>query len=157
MFGSEFGSDLAPTLVVVGRALLGCLFVGGGIRHLTIFAAIAKDMGRRGVPFPRLVLAAGTAFQIAAGTLLILGMFVAPAALGLIVFTIVATVMMLNFWDMAGETRGWASTTGYPTSALSAGCCSWPLKACFERSPLQSGDFGRQRRLLCWPMFRSDP
>ncbi len=76
MFGSEFGSDLAPTLVVVGRALLGCLFVGGGIRHLTIFAAIAKDMGRRGVPFPRLVLAAGTAFQIAAGTLLILGMFV---------------------------------------------------------------------------------
>jgi putative oxidoreductase len=103
-----FGSELAPTLMVVGRALLGCLFVGGGLRHLTIFAAIANDMAKRGVPLPRLALAAGTAFQIAAGTLLILGMFVVPAALGLIVFTVAATVMMLNFWDMAGETRGWA-------------------------------------------------
>jgi len=103
-----FGSDLAPALVVVGRALLGCLFVAGGLRHLTIFAAIAKDMERRRVPFPRFALAAGTALQITAGTLLILGMFVVPAALGLILFTIAATVMMLNFWNMAGETRGWA-------------------------------------------------
>jgi len=103
-----FGSDLAPTLVAVGRALLGCLFVAGGIRHLTIFTAVAKDMARRGVPFPRFVLAAGTAFQVAGGMLLILGMFVVPAALGLIVFTVAATVMMLNFWNMAGETRGWA-------------------------------------------------
>ncbi len=60
------------------------------------------------MPLPRFVLAAGTAFQIAAGTLLILGICVVPAALGLIVFTVAATVMMLNFWDMEGGTRGWA-------------------------------------------------
>jgi putative oxidoreductase len=107
MFGSEFGAGLAPMLVVVGRALLGCLFVAGGLRHVTIFDAIAKDMAKRGVPLPRLALAAGTAFQIVAGTLLILGIFVVPAALGLIVFTIAATVMMLNFWNMEGETRVW--------------------------------------------------
>ena len=72
MFGSEFGAGLAPMLVVVGRALLGCLFVAGGLRHVTIFDAIAKDMAKRGVPLPRLALAAGTAFQIVAGTFLIL-------------------------------------------------------------------------------------
>jgi putative oxidoreductase len=108
MLSSELSSGLAPALVVIGRVLLGCLFVAGGIRHLTIFAAIGKDMARRRVPFPRFALAAGTAFQITAGTLLILGMFVVPAALGLIVFTIAATVMMLNFWNMEGETRAWA-------------------------------------------------
>ena len=102
-----FGSELAPTLVVVGRAMLGFLFVAGGLRHLTIFAAIAKDMAKRGVPLPHVALAIGTAFQIAAGTLLILGIFVVPAALGLVVFTIAATLMMLNFWDMQGETRAW--------------------------------------------------
>jgi putative oxidoreductase len=59
------------------------------------------------VPFPRFSLAAGTAFQIAAGTLLILGMFVVPSAFGLIVFTAAATLMMLNFWDMEGEIRVW--------------------------------------------------
>jgi putative oxidoreductase len=107
MFGSEAGAGVAPMLVVVGRALLGCLFVAGGLRHLPVFDAIAKDMAKRGVPFPHVALAAGTAFQIAAGALLILGMFVVPAALGLIVFTIAATLMMLNFWNMAGETRVW--------------------------------------------------
>jgi putative oxidoreductase len=101
-------SELLPVLVTMGRILLGCLFVFGGLRHVTMFSAIANDMKRMGLPFPRVLLTAGTTFQIVAGTLLILGFFVAPAALGLIAFTIAATVMMLPFWAMEGETRMWA-------------------------------------------------
>jgi len=112
-----FGSDLAPALMVVGRVLLGVLFVAGGIRHLTIFAEIGQVMQKRGVPFPRLILGAGTAFQIAAGALLMLGILVVPAVLGLTIFTIAASVMMLNFWDMEGEPRAaafnnWLSNIG---------------------------------------------
>ena len=95
-------------LLTVGRVLLGCLFVVGGLRHITMFSAIANDMKRMGLASPRFLLAAGTAFQITAGLLLIFGLFVAPAALGLMVFTIVATIMMLPFWTMEGDTRIWA-------------------------------------------------
>ena len=110
-------SELIPWLVTTGRALLGVLFVAGGMRHVRLFSAIAADMKQMGLPFPRFMLAAGTTFQITAGTLLILGLFVFPAALGLIAFTIVASVMMLPFWSMQGGARttaylNWLSNVG---------------------------------------------
>ncbi|MPZ41450.1 MAG: DoxX family membrane protein, partial [Rhizobiales bacterium] len=81
------GPELAPTLMTAGRILLGFLFVAGGIIHIIMFAAIAGDMKKMGVHFPRLTLAAGTTFQITAGALLMFGLFVVPAALGLTIFT----------------------------------------------------------------------
>ena len=101
-------SELVPLLLTVGRVLLGVLFVAGGLRHVLNFFGIAEDMKRMRLPFPHFLLAAGTTFQIAAGTLLILGLFVFPAALGLIAFTVVASVMMLPFWSMQGSDRTWA-------------------------------------------------
>ena len=109
--------ELIPMLIATGRILLGILFVAGGMRHVMLFSAIAADMKRMGLPFPRFTLAAGTAFQVTAGTLLALGMLVFPAALGLIAFTIVASVMMLPFWSMQGDARtaaylNWLSNVG---------------------------------------------
>jgi putative oxidoreductase len=34
-----------------------------------------------------------------------LGVLVVPAAIGLVLFTLAASVMLLNFWDMQGEAR----------------------------------------------------
>jgi putative oxidoreductase len=78
------------------------------MRHVILFSAISQDMKKMGLPSPRFLLAAGTAFQIIAGTLLIFGLLVFPAALGLIAFTIVASVVMLPFWSMQGGDRTWA-------------------------------------------------
>jgi putative oxidoreductase len=97
--------ELAHVLMVIGRVLLGGLFVVGGIRHLPIMPVISGMMQARGVPFPRASLAVGTAFEIAAGSLLMLGLFVVPASFGLIVFTITAGIIGLNFWDQQGEAR----------------------------------------------------
>jgi putative oxidoreductase len=101
-------SELISVLLATGRVLLGFLFVAGGLRHVLLFSAIAAAMTKMGFPLPRFLLASGTAFQIIAGTLLALGLFVVPAALGLIAFTIVASVMMLPFWSMQGSDRTWA-------------------------------------------------
>jgi putative oxidoreductase len=100
--------ELIPLLLTIGRVLLGVLFVAGGMRHVILFSAISQDMKKMGLPSPRFLLAAGTAFQIIAGTLLIFGLLVFPAALGLIAFTIVASVVMLPFWSMQGGDRTWA-------------------------------------------------
>jgi putative oxidoreductase len=65
-------------LLILGRLLLGGLFVYGGVRHMFIMPAITQAIAARGVPAPRLVLLVGSAFQFVAGLLLILGLFVAP-------------------------------------------------------------------------------
>ena len=92
-------------LLTLGRILLGGLFVFGGVHHFFILDLLTEVLRKRGVPMPWLVLIAGSIFQLVAGLLLMLGLFVAPTALGLIIFTLAASVMMCNFWNMSGAER----------------------------------------------------
>jgi putative oxidoreductase len=97
---------LHNALVGLGQLLLGTLFVYGGINHFFIAPKIVPLIAARGVPFPHLTLYAGSIFQAACGACLMLGVAIAPAALGLVVFTIAASVMLVNFWDLPpGEPR----------------------------------------------------
>lgn len=98
-------ADIAETLLVVGRLLLGGTFVYGGVHHFFTLRPLAEVMGARGVPMPMAVLIVGALFQAALGLMLVFNVFVTEAALGLVVFTIVATLIFLNFWDMEGEMR----------------------------------------------------
>lgn len=95
----------ADLIVPAGRILLGGMFVVAGLRHLMIVPVLTMAVEARGVPFPRAVLLAGTGFQIAAGVALVLGFLVTWAALGLVLFTIAASLMLVNFWDKEGEER----------------------------------------------------
>jgi putative oxidoreductase len=97
--------DIVPLLLALGRVLLGGLFVYGGIHHFFMIPQLTEVMAARGVPFPRAVLIAGSIFQAAAGALLMLGSFVPAAAFGLVVFTLLASVMLVNFWDQEGPAR----------------------------------------------------
>jgi putative oxidoreductase len=81
------------------------LFVIGGVPHFFALEPLTQALKARGLPAPRLCLIAGTVFQIIAGTLLIFGQFVQFAALGLVAFTLVSSVLMVNFWSLAGEAR----------------------------------------------------
>src|SRR5688572_8426029 len=97
---------LHNALIALGQLLLGSLFVYGGINHFFIAPKIVPAIAARGVPFPHLTLYAGSIFQTVCGACLMLGIAIAPAALGLVVFTIAASVMLVNFWDLPeGETR----------------------------------------------------
>ncbi len=98
-------ATLADIALVVGRLLLGGIFVLGGIEHYFVARPVLAIMGKRGVPMPLAVLIVGSVFQAVLGLMLVLGVYVAWASLGLVVFTIVATLMFLNFWDMDGAER----------------------------------------------------
>jgi putative oxidoreductase len=93
------------TLWLLGRLLLGGLFVVAGIRHFFVFGGVQQAIAARGVPFAGLVLVAGSGFELLAGTLLMAGVAVVYAALGLALFTAAASVMLLNFWGMEGAAR----------------------------------------------------
>jgi putative oxidoreductase len=97
--------ELANIAIIVARLLVGALFILGGLRHFPVLDAMTAAMKERGVPQPKAVLIVGTIYQIVLGITLALGLFVVPSALGLITFTIIATFMMLNFWDKEGAQR----------------------------------------------------
>ena len=107
--------DYAELLRVVGRVLLGGLFVFGGIHHFFILPAVTSALAARGVPMARVALIAASVFQTLAGLLLMLGLWMAPAAIGLVVFTLIASFLLLNFWDMEGPARD-AARTGWQTN-----------------------------------------
>jgi putative oxidoreductase len=98
-------AETQDLLWIAGRTLLGGLFVVGGIRHCFHFPLLAQFMASRGVPAAKLVLVAGTVLQICAGAAVIVGFQLPYAVAALIMFTLVASVIFLNYWSMQGAER----------------------------------------------------
>ena len=111
----------ALMMLVLGRLLLGGLYVAGGIHHFFVIVPLTDAIEARGIPFAKWVLLSGSMFQILAGTQLMLGFFVTAAAFGLILFTLAATIMLLNFWDMQGTARESAINTWKTNMAIIGG------------------------------------
>ena len=97
--------ELGPFFVIVGRVLLGGLFVIGGIRHFGELDPLTDACRARGVPFPRVSLIGASLFQIVAGAMLMIGMLIPWAVVGLIAFTLVSSFVMLDFWNKPAEAR----------------------------------------------------
>jgi putative oxidoreductase len=92
-------------LLIIGRILLGGLFVTAGLQHFFDFELLQRQLAARRVPLPQVALLIGTAFQIVAGFGLMFGFYVLWASVGLAIFTLVASLLLLNFWDLKGEPR----------------------------------------------------
>uniref|UniRef100_UPI0035CC16FC hypothetical protein n=1 Tax=uncultured Caballeronia sp. TaxID=1827198 RepID=UPI0035CC16FC len=56
--------QIAATLGQIGRALIGIVYFAGGIEHICNFSAVSQEVNSRGLPFSKLMLGAGTAFQM---------------------------------------------------------------------------------------------
>ncbi|MER9296999.1 DoxX family protein [Mesorhizobium sp. M0621] len=117
-------ADLPSTLLFLGRLLLGGAFVFAGLRNIQNAAFLTQLMAARGVPQARLVLWLGIVLQVAAGMLVIAGLWTAIAAAVLLVFLIVATPMFHNFWDHQGPDRASRINGFVGNVALSGGFLS---------------------------------
>jgi putative oxidoreductase len=95
----------SSSLLALGQMLLGGLFVWAGVGHFFKAPVMVPLIAARGIPVPNLVLLLGSAFEAVAGACLVLEAFVFEAAISLVAFTIAASLMLLNFWDMQGEQR----------------------------------------------------
>jgi putative oxidoreductase len=121
--------ELEVWLLIVGRVLLASLFVCAGIKHCFLGNVIVPMIAARGVPYPKAVFVLGSAFEFVAGALLALGIAVFWASLGLAAFTIVATLMLVNFWDMQGPPREQALTSFQYNVAIVGGLLIAAAKA----------------------------
>lgn len=111
----------AEWMWVVGRIGLGSLFVLGAVHHYQEFGPIAQQMADRRVPLPRATLVVGSVFQAVCGVLLMAGICAAHAALGLVIFTLAASIMLLDFWNKSGPQRQGAITTWQSNVAIIGG------------------------------------
>jgi putative oxidoreductase len=112
---------ILDVLWILGRLLLGAYFAAAGVHHFTAIEPLTAAIAARGVPAARAVLLTGSVFQAVCGVALIVGLYPAWAALGLVLFTIVASLIFLNFWSMQDTARTNAIGTWKTNLALIGG------------------------------------
>lgn len=100
-------SDIAAHAATLGYVLMGGIFVFAGIDHFRNFAAVKTMMASRGWPIAGPLLAIISALQILGGVCLAFGPFRPWAALGLVAFTIAATLSFLDFLRTNSPDRMW--------------------------------------------------
>lgn len=95
-------SDLA---LLLGRIALSALFIPGGLRKLMDLGAFTASLQKQGVPFAEVLAPIGAGVEFLGGVAVLIGFQARVAALLLIVFTIIATLIAHRFWDFQGAAR----------------------------------------------------
>ena len=91
-------TQLQNTTVLVGRILLGLLFVLSGFSKIAGFDGTVGYIASQGLPMPKLVAALTVLVELGGGLALIVGFYTRQAALILAVFTLLAGFIFHNFW-----------------------------------------------------------
>ena len=87
--------------VLVGRILLGLLFVFSGFGKIGGFEGAVGYIASKGLPMPQIVAVLTILIELGGGLLLIFGFFTRWTALALAAFTLLAALIFHNFWAAA--------------------------------------------------------
>jgi putative oxidoreductase len=117
-----------PMLPLIGRILIGALFVVAGIGKVTGFAGTAGYLAKLGFPASEAMTVLAIAFELGGGLLLIIGWQTRWVAWALILFTVVATFAAHRFWDFEGGQRTMQMTHFLKNFAIVGGLLMF---ACF--------------------------
>ena len=104
MKSSDFGAIErflpADAVAAIGRVLFSLIFIWSGWAKLTDFGGTAGYMAQLGVPLPSIALVIEIILELGGGLALFLGVFVRLASVGLIVHTVIVSVMIHTFWSV---------------------------------------------------------
>jgi putative oxidoreductase len=95
-------SDLA---LLMARITLAALFIPGGLRKLMDLGTFTAMLQKQGVPFADILAPIGAGVEFLGGIAVLIGFQTSLAALLLIVFTIIATLIAHRFWEFEGTAR----------------------------------------------------
>ena len=91
-------TPLQSTTVLVGRILLGLIFVLSGFAKISGFDGTAGYIGSKGLPLPQLVAALTIVVELGGGLALMAGLYTRQVVVVLAGFTLLAGVIFHNFW-----------------------------------------------------------
>jgi putative oxidoreductase len=95
----------ADPLLLLGRLLMGSIFVVSGFGKITAVAAFAASLEQRGVPFASTLAVIGACVEFFGGLAIVLGVEVRYVAALMVAFVIVATLISHRFWELHDATR----------------------------------------------------
>lgn len=90
----------SDALALVGRILLGLIFVLSGFQKLMGYSRLVATITGKGLPLPEVLAVLTIAIELGAGLLLVVGWKARWAALLLFLFIIPVSVVYHNFWTM---------------------------------------------------------
>ena len=91
---------------LVGRVLLAVLFIISGYGKIGGFDGTVQALVAKGLPLPQLATAIAILVELGGGLLLVVGWKTRwVAGLGIILFTIAASFLFHDFWNMADDAR----------------------------------------------------
>ena len=117
-----------PLLPLIGRILIGVLFVVAGVGKLTAFAGTAGYLAKLGFPAPEAMAVLAIIFELGGGILLIIGWQARWAAWALVLFVVIATFAAHRFWDFEAAQRTMQMTQFLKNFAIIGGLL---MVACF--------------------------
>jgi len=91
-------TPLQSTTVLVGRILLGLIFVLSGFAKLSGFDGTAGYIGSKGLPLPQLLAALTIVVELGGGLALMAGFYTRQAVVALAGFSLLTAVLFHNFW-----------------------------------------------------------
>src|ERR1700694_5810103 len=92
----------SDALALVGRILLGSIFVLSGFQKLMGFSGVVAGITGKGLPLPEVMAVVTIAIELGAGLLLVVGLKARWAALLIFLFIIPVSLTFHNFWTMEG-------------------------------------------------------
>jgi putative oxidoreductase len=90
-------------IALLGRLAMGWIFLSSGFAKLSDVAAFSAVLAKRGVPVPSFMGWLGAIVEFGGGLLIIFGVKIRYAAILMILFVIVATVISHRYWEFTGD------------------------------------------------------
>ena len=103
MMNEKSCSNLCQYLPLVGRVLLGLIFVMAGFGKLSNPAGAVGYMTAYGMPYADILVWPTGLLEFGGGILLMIGWHARWAATALVLFTVVATFIFHAFWNVGAE------------------------------------------------------
>src|SRR3970040_144815 len=98
-YSAGYPATYNPTLLLIGRVLIGALFLVAGIRKVLGYAGTVGYFAKLGFPGAEVFAVIAIVIEIGAGLMLVFGWRTRWAAWALIVFVAIATAMAHRFWE----------------------------------------------------------
>ncbi len=106
-------SSLSDVFLLIARLGTGWLFLTAGWSKMSNIAGTAKYLGGLGAPSPEIMAWLASLSELTIGVCFILGLATRYAAILLVVFTVVATLLAHQFWapgQAAQATQFWKNS-----------------------------------------------
>jgi len=92
-------------ILLLGRVLLGGIFVHSGWAKLMALHAFAGSLAKAGVPAPDALAVIGACVEFFGGLAIVFGLALREAAILMILFVVVATLISHRFWEIHDAAR----------------------------------------------------